>query len=293
MLQANLFFTARLNREENFRTIVRVLREAAPQWATDMRFWDTPKSKPESVKPKVDLWEQFLREQKRSDKAIEALEKRFGTKPTPWKTNSVEFRGASQTFLALVDTDDRIVGDRPGNERQFMNSIAIHATRKSVENAPAASWMRDLMNRFLDSMDVYYGHACLPAEYEANNISSDRGRVEAIGVDHGGYLTGIYWLNIYGNELCSAFDGDVHDLPPAVKVFQRKHGIAVQLLGRPDEWPTDSYAAARERIRSVLGRRFFFDRRRRGRFPKCAEIAAIAIRLQEQGPRQNRAPITN
>ena len=127
-----------------------------------------------------------------------------------------------------------------------------------MEGVNVISFAKRLFEQVCIRLDPWYARAECTEEFSAKNISSDRGGTEAIGVDIGKSLPGLYWLNYFGSVCVESVGKDRFEACAAFDKKPINEGYMFALGSDPGDWSKAEYVSTEQQAMMALGKEYFF-----------------------------------
>jgi hypothetical protein len=243
-----------------FNELQNICRSAAPKWSSGLHLWPPEdQDGPVNITGNDGLYNAIVSEVSTKGPLYCKLAQELGDGGGELLSGMFEFRGASKSLILIVTVDSRRF-IRIGEKWLWGNSIALQVRRAKVDGVDSISWVNAVFTELCSRLDPWYGHAHFTQEYDAKNISTERGCTRAIGVDIAKSLPGLYWLNFFGKQCVARMGIRRVKSVPAQRVLPAGNGILIGLSEDPRKWDTRKYKDMEADVLAHLGKQFFYSR---------------------------------
>jgi hypothetical protein len=175
------------------------------------------------------------------------------------QAGSVEIRGSNTGLTVVIDIDaSPLVIQRSGRAR-LGNRVAFQIRTTRLEGQAARDWAFATFERTCAALAPAWAAAFETEEY-SSKVMSEGPRREAIGVDFGRYLPGLFWCNFFGQRYVALIGRHKFNEIKSITSKQVDNGFLLRLYDRPDAWKDLSRRSMTETVLKSLGEEFFFDK---------------------------------
>ncbi len=196
--------------------------------------------------------------------------------------STIRIRSRDGSLAILIHLDEFIF-IRVAESWYWGNSVLFRIMRPKG-SSPLSHWAREIFETACRTLSPAYAHAVHVGEYDKKNMCFDSG-VEAIGVDWGRCIPGLYWLNYFGKPFSRVFGtSKILDSLKDEAARIGRDGLQVSLGDDPYSWDTEQYKSKERKALEHLGRQYFFDRAHPERKTVLVDEIALMIESSPAGP---------
>jgi len=179
-------------------------------------------------------------------------------------------RGAKESFTAMfMRTND------PLSLWTFWWDVKAMSDKK---RDPWLTWIYGLCR----ALPPYFGSGCSTEEHDAKHLVVKGSATGAVGVsiaEFRKFLPGLYWLTLFGPEVCEHFGSVLESLPHTSFVRPATEQLALLLDGPVLPQNMEERLRTEAELSDLLRANYFFDRNRKGiKFAQVPELAAALRR---------------
>lgn len=230
------------------------LLSKAEQWGSELCIWREDEKKRRRV-------ENFTTDVQKAatDRGalFDELVKEHGAGPYARRTGSVELRGADDALIVVLNLDDYRFAPSAGRWL-WGNTLTVQLCEPRIGEHDAIDVARRIADRACAELSPWYAHGQLIEEWEQKNISREGGGMRAVGVDASRYLSGLYWVNFFGEPYCTLIGKERLVSAPAHQTEEKDGGVLLYLAATPEAWNTPEYETTEKRVLAHLGDKYFF-----------------------------------
>lgn len=238
------------------------LQRHAPEWSRHIRLFEAPR-----IPPRVELDSPYalrrvlVKDGSAVGPTYRALVEQYG-EFNPRRNGSSSVRGDKTDLIVVAGFDQwPVVRWRDGSLR-LHNRISLQTTGTRFRGRPIGEWTNRVFAELVEQTAPAWGAIYDNGEYHAKVMSHEPGVGQALGIDFGRYLPGLFSSNFFGRPYVRLIGRRQLLTAPAEHVAPAGKGVVVS-LGDPLRWDDPVRQASEALVLDHLGRQRFFDRDRR------------------------------
>ncbi len=170
-----------------------------------------------------------------------------------------ELRGSDDSLILVASIDEHIFWP-VGQAWIWANHLTFQVCRSRVDGLDSSIWSKTMLEALCADLSPPHAYAHMSGEFEAKNISHERGGTQAVGGDVSKALRGLYWLNFFGRPYRDLIGRERLLSAPAHEVREIDDGVLLSLHENPRAWDTPEYREGERHVLGHLGPQYFFSK---------------------------------